>query len=103
MIISCVLKTLYRAYFTSVIIWVNGVWPKERSLIFLIGLYTCAIVLLAALIIGLLGIDYGTNNAFAAVLLGCSAGTYDQSGKMMWVEKEYYWDSKKTERQKDVQ
>ena len=48
----------------------------------------------------IVGIDYGTNNAFAAVLLGCSAGTYDQSGKMMWVEKEYYWDSKKTERQK---
>lgn len=48
----------------------------------------------------IVGIDYGTNNAFAAVLIGCSAGNYAQNGKMMWVEKEYYWDSKKTERQK---
>lgn len=48
----------------------------------------------------ILGVDYGTNNAFAAVLLGVSTGYYAQNGKMMWVEKEYYWDSKKTERQK---
>lgn len=48
----------------------------------------------------IVGIDYGTNNAFAAVLIGVSTGQYTQSGKMLWVEKEYYWDSKTTERQK---
>jgi PBSX family phage terminase large subunit len=48
----------------------------------------------------IVGIDYGTNNAFAAVLIGVSTGYYGQNGKMWWVEKEYYWDSKKTERQK---
>jgi PBSX family phage terminase large subunit len=48
----------------------------------------------------ILGIDYGTNNAFAAVLIGISTGQYAQNGKMVWVEKEYYWDCKKTERQK---
>jgi PBSX family phage terminase large subunit len=46
------------------------------------------------------GIDYGTVNAFACVLLGVSTGRYTQTGKMMWVEKEYYWDPKKTGRQK---
>lgn len=46
------------------------------------------------------GIDYGTNNAFACVLLGVSTGQYTQDKPMMWVEKEYYWDSQKTERQK---
>lgn len=46
------------------------------------------------------GIDYGTSNAFAAVLLGVNTGRQDQTGYKMWVEKEYYWDSKKTQRQK---
>jgi len=46
------------------------------------------------------GIDYGVSNAFACVLLGISTGQYTQTGKCMWVEKEYYWDSKKTGRQK---
>lgn len=46
------------------------------------------------------GLDYGTNNAFACVLLGVSTGQYDQTKGMMWVEKEYYWDPKTTERQK---
>lgn len=46
------------------------------------------------------GIDYGTSNPFCCVLLGVSTGKYTQSGKMMWVEKEYYWDPVKKERQK---
>lgn len=46
------------------------------------------------------GIDYGTSNAFACVLLGVSSGRYTQSGKRLWVEKEYYWDSKREGRQK---
>lgn len=37
-----------------------------------------------------LGIDYGTTNAFAAVLIGFN----DDHSPCMWVEKEYYWDSK---------
>lgn len=46
------------------------------------------------------GIDYGSVNAFACVLIGVSTGKYTQTGKMMWVEKEYYWDPKKMGRQK---
>lgn len=46
------------------------------------------------------GIDYGTSNAFACVLIGISTGRYIQGGKRWWVEKEYYWDCKKTGRQK---
>ncbi len=46
------------------------------------------------------GIDYGTSNAFACVLVGVSTGRYTQTGKRMWVEKEYYWDCKKMGRQK---
>lgn len=46
------------------------------------------------------GIDYGTVNPFAAVLIGVSTGQYTQQGKKMWVEKEYYWDSAKMGRQK---
>jgi PBSX family phage terminase large subunit len=38
----------------------------------------------------LLGIDYGTSNAFAAVLIGFN----DDHRPSLWVEKEYYWDSK---------
>jgi len=45
-------------------------------------------------------IDYGVSNAFACVLIGVSTGQYTQTGKCMWVEKEYYWDCKKTGRQK---
>jgi PBSX family phage terminase large subunit len=41
------------------------------------------------------GVDYGTNNAFAAVLVGVCCGKYDQSAPILWVEKEYYWDYKK--------
>ncbi len=46
------------------------------------------------------GIDYGVSNAFACVLIGVNSGVANQTGKRMWVEKEYYWDSKKTGRQK---
>ena len=46
------------------------------------------------------GIDYGTNNAFAAILVGVNCGKYTQDKPMMWAEKEYYWDAKKTGRQK---
>lgn len=46
------------------------------------------------------GIDYGTINPFACVLVGVSTGRATQTGKRMWVEKEYYWDQKKMGRQK---
>jgi PBSX family phage terminase large subunit len=46
------------------------------------------------------GIDYGSVNAFACVLVGVNTGRYTGTGKCMWVEKEYYWDPKKTGRQK---
>jgi PBSX family phage terminase large subunit len=42
------------------------------------------------------GVDYGINNAFAAVLIGQN-NTYSPH---LWVEKELYWDSAKTFRQK---
>jgi len=37
------------------------------------------------------GIDYGAVNPFACVLVGVSTGKYTQTGKKLWVEKEYYW------------
>lgn len=40
-------------------------------------------------------IDYGSSNPFACLLIGVSTGMYTQTGKQMWVEKEYYWDHKK--------
>jgi PBSX family phage terminase large subunit len=43
-----------------------------------------------------LGIDYGTTNAFAAVLIGYN----DEGHPSLWVEKEYYWDSKEKGYQK---
>jgi PBSX family phage terminase large subunit len=46
------------------------------------------------------GIDYGAVNPFTCVLIGVSTGKYTQSGKVMWVEKEYYWDPKVMGRQK---
>ena len=46
------------------------------------------------------GIDVGTRNAFACLLVGVSSGKYTQTGKKMWVEKEYYWDSSVKHRQK---
>lgn len=46
------------------------------------------------------GIDYGTHNSFACVLIGVNTGQFDQTGPVMWVEKEYVWDCTKTGRQK---
>src|SRR5260221_1773501 len=37
------------------------------------------------------GIDYGTVNPFACVLVGVSTGEKSQTGKQLWVEAEYYW------------
>ena len=48
----------------------------------------------------IVGVDYGTSNAFAAVLIGVNTGRQTQTGKKMWVEDEYYWDSAKKGRQK---
>lgn len=45
------------------------------------------------------GIDYGVSNAFACLLIGVSTGYHTQTGKRVWVEKELYWDCKKTGRQ----
>jgi PBSX family phage terminase large subunit len=42
------------------------------------------------------GVDYGIHNAFAAVLVGHN----NTHSPHFWVEKEFYWDSKKTYRQK---
>lgn len=46
------------------------------------------------------GIDYGAVNPFACILIGVSTGKYTQTGKRLWVEKEYYWDPKKEGKQK---
>ncbi len=46
------------------------------------------------------GIDYGTTNNFACMLMGVSTGRFTQSGPQRWFEKEYVWDSKKQGRQK---
>lgn len=48
------------------------------------------------------GIDYGLNNPFACVLIGVSTGKYTQTGKVLWVEDEFFWDQKKQGRQKTV-
>ena len=42
------------------------------------------------------GVDYGTSNACAFVLIGINRSKYPN----MWVEEEYYWDSKAKQRQK---
>jgi PBSX family phage terminase large subunit len=46
------------------------------------------------------GIDYGTSNNFACLLVGINTGRANQTGVCRWVEKEYVWDSKKQDRQK---
>jgi PBSX family phage terminase large subunit len=46
------------------------------------------------------GIDYGTSNNFACVLIGISSGRHTQTGICRWVEKEYIWDSHEKGRQK---
>lgn len=37
------------------------------------------------------GLDYGMSNAFACIIIGVSTGRYNQSGKCLWAEAEYYW------------
>lgn len=44
----------------------------------------------------IVGVDYGTTNPCAFVLIGYNAGSYPN----MWLEKEYYYNSKETMRQK---
>ena len=44
----------------------------------------------------ILGIDYGTTNPFAAVLVGVN----DDHHPTIWIEKDYYWDSKEKGYQK---
>ena len=46
------------------------------------------------------GVDFGTSLVFACVLIGVSTGRYTQTGKKLWVEKEYYWDVSQTHKQK---
>jgi PBSX family phage terminase large subunit len=46
------------------------------------------------------GIDVGSTNPFAAVLVGVCTGQYTHSPKCMWVEEEFYYDPKKHGRQK---
>ena len=46
------------------------------------------------------GVDYGTVNAFACLLVGVSTGRHTQTGKQRWVEKEYYWNAKAIGKQK---
>ena len=48
------------------------------------------------------GLDFGTTNPFACVLLGFNSGLALQEGPHLWVEKEYYWDPKETHAQKTV-
>lgn len=49
----------------------------------------------------ILGIDYGTNNAFSAVLIGISTGIPGISNSgIKWAEREYYYNSKDAGRQK---
>ena len=45
------------------------------------------------------GIDYGSVNPFCCLLIGVSTGKYTQTGKRLWVEKEYYYDPKVLGRQ----
>jgi PBSX family phage terminase large subunit len=46
------------------------------------------------------GIDYGTVNNFACILVGINTGRSMQKGISRWVEKEYIWDSRTKGRQK---
>lgn len=45
-------------------------------------------------------IDYGAVNPFACLIIGVSTGKYTQTGKVLWVEDEYYYDPKVQGRQK---
>ena len=43
----------------------------------------------------IVGVDYGTSNAFSAILIGVNCGRGAQEKPIIWAEKEYYWDYKK--------
>lgn len=45
-------------------------------------------------------VDYGAVNPFCCLIIGVSTGMRNQTGKVLWVEKEYYWDPVKQGRQK---
>lgn len=45
-------------------------------------------------------IDYGVVNPFVCLLIGVFTGKHTQTGKKLWVEKEYYWNPSKSHRQK---
>jgi len=45
-------------------------------------------------------IDYGTVNPFCCLLLGVNTGKFTQTGRRIWVEKEYYYDPKVEGRQR---
>ena len=47
-------------------------------------------------------VDYGSVNAFCCLIIGVNTGRYTQTGKKMWVEKEYYWDPKKEDAKKSI-
>jgi len=46
------------------------------------------------------GIDVGTANNFACMLMGVNTGYHTKTGPIRWFEKEYVWDSKAKGRQK---
>lgn len=46
------------------------------------------------------GIDVGSKNPTACVLVGVNSGRATQSKKRLWAENEYYWDPSQTGRQK---
>ena len=46
------------------------------------------------------GIDYGTSNNFACVLIGINTGQFTGWGIKRWIEKEYVWDYRVKGRQK---
>lgn len=45
-------------------------------------------------------IDYGAANPFCCLLIGVSTGRYTQTGKILWVQDEYYWNPAVTNRSK---
>lgn len=48
------------------------------------------------------GVDFGMDHPCTCMLIGVSTGRYDQTGKCLWVEKEYVWNPKVKGRQKLV-
>lgn len=48
----------------------------------------------------IVGVDFGTNNAFAAILIGVSTGINIQSDPVLWAEKEFFWDHRERGKQR---